>query len=511
MTRSDRKIGRNSVLRIAAVGICVIAQIAWLILRMIWLNAYSGKIAVVTDVLALVLILSINYKNTNPSMKMPWIMLIMAFPVMGLCLYLLLELLGDPGVGKRLRQVRGALAEHVTADGETLAQLADTDANAAGQCCYVSKTAGYPLYQNTAVEYYAEATDAFAALKQALSQAERFIFMEYFIVEDGAAFREVEQILAEKAAAGVQVRLLYDDIGSVGTTNMRYAARLNKMGIRCVPFNPAIPFVNLFMNHRDHRKITIVDGKVAFTGGFNLADEYFGRKKPYGHWKDTGLRLEGEAVQAMTAIFLELWSVQTKQQENFTEFLSAAPAVEARGFVQPFGDDPLGQERIAENVYLNMIHGAQKCLYLITPYLIITDEMSHALTLAAKRGVDVRIVTPGIPDKKTVYQITRSYYGALVQSGVRIYEYTPGFCHAKMCICDGRIASVGTSNLDYRSLYHHFENDVLLVGCPAIDSISADFAQMFRCSREVTADYRKNPGLLLKLWRYILRVVAPLL
>ena len=216
-------------------------------------------------------------------------------------------------------------------------------------------------------------------------------------------------------------------------------------------------------------------------------------------------------MQAMTAVFLELWSVQTKQQEDFTQFLSAASAVGAIGFVQPFGDVPLGDERIAENVYLNMIHGAQKSLYLMTPYLIITDEMSHALTLAAKRGVDVRMITPGIPDKKMVHQITRSYYGALVRGGVRIYEYTPGFCHAKMCVCDDRMASVGTSNLDYRSLYHHFENDVLLVGCPAIDSICADFERMFACSREVTEIYCKNPGLLLKLWRYILRLFAPLL
>lgn len=510
MTISDRKMGRNSILRIAIVAICVLAQIAWLILRVVWLNAYSGKIAVVTDILALLLILRINYKNTNASMKMPWIMLLMAFPVMGLCLYVLLELLGDPGVGKRLRAVRETLSHHAAADDAALESLTASDAGAAGQCRYVSKTAGYPLYQNTKVEYYAEAADAFAALKQALSQAENFIFMEYFIVEDGDAFRQIEQILTQKAAAGVQIRLMYDDIGSIGTTNMRHAARLNKKGIHCVPFNPAIPFVNLFMNHRDHRKIAVVDGKVAFTGGFNLADEYFGIKKPYGHWKDTGLRLEGEAVQALTSTFLELWSVQTRQQEDVSSYLRSESAA-APGYVQPFGDDPLGQERIAENVYLNMIHGAKKSLYFITPYLIITDEMTHALTLAAKRGVDVRIVTPGVPDKKTVYQITRSYYGALVRGGVRIYEYTPGFCHAKMCVCDDKIASVGTSNLDYRSLYHHFENDVLLIDCPAIAHISADFAQMFQVSREVTAAYCKNPGLLLKLWRYILRLVAPLL
>ena len=499
MTKSHRKLGRNSILRIALVGVCVIVQIGWLVLRAKWLNDYYQHISVVTDVLAVLLVLSINYKNVNPSMKIPWIMLIMAFPIMGLSMYLLFNLLGDPGIGKRLRKVRNQISQHL--------EVAPLSLSA---CHYLTETAGYPAFENTNVTYHTESTEAFEALKRDLSHAECFIFMEYFIVEDASAFHEIEEILAQKAAQGVQVRLMYDDIGSIGTTNMRHAARLNKRGIRCVPFNPAVPFVNLFMNHRDHRKITIIDGKVAFTGGYNLAEEYFGRTQPYGHWKDTGLRLEGEAVRGLTAIFLELWSVQTREQENFTPYLNIDHTVAAPGIVQPFGDNPLGEERIAENVYLNLIHSAHKSLHIITPYLIITDEMTHALTLAAQRGVDVRIITPGIPDKKTIYQITRSYYSALARKGVRIYEYTPGFCHAKMCVCDGCVATVGTSNLDYRSLYHHFENNVLLVDVPAIRDISADFESMFAQSREVTARYQKGCGILLRVLRYILRLFAPL-
>ena len=499
MPKSHRKIGRNSILRIAFVGICVIVQIAWFVLRIQWLNDYFQHISIVTDVLVILLLLSINSKNVNPSMKIPWIMLIMAFPVMGLSMYVLFNLLGDPGVGKRLRSVRSRLLQQLHPASVGIPE-----------CHYLSQTAGYPAFQNTRVDYHAEATTAFETLKRDIAQAEHFIFMEYFIVEDASAFHEIEEILAQKAAQGVQVRLMYDDIGSVGTTNMRHAARLKKLGIRCVPFNPAIPFVNLFMNHRDHRKITVIDGKVAYTGGYNLAEEYFGRTRPYGHWKDTGLRLEGEAVRGLTAIFLELWSVQTREQEDFTPYLNISHSVAAPGIVQPFGDNPLGDERIAENVYLNLIHSARQSLYIITPYLIITDEMTHALTLAAQRGVDVRLITPGIPDKKTVYQITRSYYGALARKGVRIYEYTPGFCHAKMCVSDGRVATVGTSNLDYRSLYHHFENNVLLVDVPAIRDISADFEAMFTQSREVTARYQKGCGVLLRIWRYILRLFAPL-
>lgn len=500
MEKGRKKWGRNSIVRIVLVGISIVVQLMWFVLRMQWLNDYYQHISIVTDIMVVVVLLRLNYKNVNPSMKIPWIMLIMAFPVMGLCMYGLFHLLGDPGVGKRLRKVQ-----------QELRPMLQSGAAQVSECRYVANVAGYPAWGNTQVRYHGEATEAFEDLKADLLTAECFIFMEYFIVEDASAFHEIEQILAQKAAQGVQVRLMYDDIGSIGTSNMRYAARLNKKGIRCMPFNPAVPLVNLFMNHRDHRKITVIDGKVAYTGGYNLAEEYFGRTQLYGHWKDTGLRLEGEAVRGLTAIFLELWSVQTREQEDFEKYLNISHAVAASGIVQPFGDNPLGEERIAENVYLSLIHSARQRLYIITPYLIITDEMTHALTMAVQRGVDVRIITPGIPDKKIIYQITRSYYGALANKGIRIYEYTPGFCHAKMCVCDDRAATVGTSNLDYRSLYHHFENNVLLVDVPAIADILEDFEAMFAQSREVTQHYRKKCGLLLRFWRYILRLFAPLL
>jgi cardiolipin synthase len=286
---------------------------------------------------------------------------------------------------------------------------------------------------------------------------------------------------------------------------------MNKLGIRCQAFNPAMPFLNFFMNHRDHRKITVIDGKVAFTGGYNLANEYFGITEPFGKWKDTGLRLEGEAVQSLTATFLEIWSLSTRKTEDVSRYLSVRHSVAAPGYIQPFGDNPLTDERCAENVLLNMLGRAERYIYFITPYLIITDEMNRALGLAAKRGVDVRIITPGIPDKKTVYAVTRSYYAGLARQGVRIFEYTPGFCHAKQCICDGKIASIGTSNLDYRSLYHHFENNVLLYGCEAVDAIAEDFENLFPKCREVTEAYASGRGAMLRTWQYILRLFAPLM
>lgn len=512
MIKPEHKPSGNSIARIVFVGVSLLVQIVWILARIQWLNDYSEPISAITGLLTIVVVLRLNSKNTNAAMKMPWIMLIMAFPAMGLSMYLLFEILGDPGVGKRLRAVREKMKGEIPVNAErAFSHLEAMDLSAANQSRYLSRTAGYPVYENTCVKYYAEAVDAFRDMKEELEKAENFIFMEYFIVEEESSFRELEEILVRKAKQGVEVRLMYDDIGSVGKVNMAFARRLNEKGIRCVPFNPALPFLNLFMNHRDHRKITVIDGKVGFTGGYNLADEYFDRAHPYGKWKDTGVKLEGEAVRSLTGTFLELWCVQTKDKADCGRYMDIVHSIPARGFVQPFADDPLDEERVAENVYLNLINQADKTLYFITPYLIITDEVSHALGLAAARGVDVRIITPGIPDKKAVYAVTRSYYAGLARQGVRIYEYTPGFCHAKQCICDGRIASIGTSNLDYRSLYHHFENNVLLVGCDAVKDIAADFEALFPQCEEVTEKYRAGRGAMLRTWQYILRLFAPLM
>ena len=507
-----QKKTENGILRLVFVAVALLVQVVWILLRVQLLNDYSERIAGITDLLTLMVVLKLNSKHTNSAMKMPWVMLIMALPVMGLCMYLLFELLGDPGVGKRLRAVRNHLRRD---DGEkvdeTLQQLSHRDPAAANQFRYLWTTAGYPVYTNTHVSYFPEAKDAFRAMKAELNRAERFIFMEYFIVEDGESFRELEEILIRKAKEGVEIRLLYDDFGSVAKIGRKFAKNLRQKGIRCHPFNPASPVLNLFMNHRDHRKITVIDGKVGFTGGYNLSDEYFDLVRPYGKWKDTGVRLEGEAVRSLTSVFLELWYVQTREKEPADTYLDICHSVPAEGFVQPFADNPLETERIAENVYMNLTHQANHSLYLMTPYLIITDEMLHALGLAAKRGVDVRLITPGIPDKKTVYAVTRSYYAGLARQGVRIFEYTPGFCHAKQCICDGKLACIGTSNLDYRSLYHHFENNVLLYGGKAVTEIGEDFEKLFPQCREVTETYAGGRGGMLRTWQYILRLFAPLM
>ena len=499
---------RNSIPRIIFVALAVLLQVAWLLMLVLRFNTYSNWIAAASTIIALVVVVRLYSKHTSPAFKLPWIMLIMALPVMGLALYLMVEVFSDLGsFRKRMAALVQQRQQRIPQTPEIPGKL---DPDCAGYSRYLQQIGGAPVYENTAVTYYPEAVQAFEAMKQELEKAESFIFMEYFIVEDGSSFREILEILERKVKAGVEVRLMYDDLGSVGYVNLRFAKSLVDRGIRCQVFNPALPVVNLFMNHRDHRKITVIDGKVGFSGGYNLADEYFDRRHPYGKWKDTGVRLEGEAVRSLTAFFLEMWAASSGRPENFDTYLNISHSVPGTGFVQPFADDPQSRERLAENTYLHLIYNARDSLYIITPYLIITDEMVNALGLAARRGVDVRIITPGIPDKKTVYQVTRSYYGGLAEQGVRIFEYSPGFCHAKQCVCDGRYATIGTSNLDYRSFYHHFENDILLMDCDAVKQIEADFVQLFPQCREVTREYCSGKKHML-LFQCLLRLIAPLM
>lgn len=511
--RKKRKKSDNGILRAVLVGISLLLQVGWILLTVLKLNRYSAVISLFTEVIAAAVVLRLYSRNTNSAFKMPWTMLILVLPVMGLSLYLLVELLGSVGNRRRCRRMKEGNADiKPEQDEKVLAGLARKDRAVYNQASYLWVHGEDPVYAGTRTEYHAEAAKAYCALTDALEQAESFIFMEYFLLEDAEAFNGIREILVRKARQGVEVRLMYDDVGSIGYVDLKFAKQLNDQGIQCRAFNPVLPVLNLFMNNRDHRKITVIDGKVAFTGGYNLANEYFTDTPHRGHWKDTGLRLEGDAVRSLTAAFLEQWRMAGGKEPTDPEKYLASQALPlGEGYVQPYTDSPLSQERKAETVYLNLIGYARDHIYFMTPYLIITDELCRALGAAAKRGVDVRIITPGIPDKKTVYRMTRSYYGVLAAQGVRIYEYTPGFLHAKQCVCDGVLASIGTSNLDYRSLYLHFENDVFLYDCPAVEAMEADFRETLALSQEVTEGYKDRRGGVPRLWDRILRLLAPMM
>ena len=343
----------------------------------------------------------------------------------------------------------------------------------------------------------------------AMEKAEKYIFVEFFIISQGRMWDTVHELLRRKAADGVDVRLIYDDTGCATGLPVRYWRKLEAEGIRALAFNPFVPVINLVMNNRDHRKILVVDGKVAFTGGINLADEYINEKRRFGYWRDTGVRLEGPAAWSFTTMFLEFWAANRPQSDERAVPRPEMPAREGSGLVQPFCDTPVDDECVAKNVYLELINQAQKELFITTPYLILENDLISALCLAAKRGVDVRIYTPGIPDKPTIFQLTRSYFPVLIRAGVKIFSFVPGFLHAKTWLCDGRVAAVGSINLDYRSLYLHFECSALLYGCPALRDIREDMLDLESQCRLVRLSDCRTSGLGM-LASAVLRLVAPL-
>lgn len=505
---------KNSVGRLVFVGLSVLLQILWLVILGVRLNDYSTIISVCSSLLAFVLALRIYGKDENAAFKMPWIILLLVFPVLGLCIYALFghKRLVEK-VRRRFEEVDSELFLQMQQEEGVLQELEVLDFGVANQCRYIYRYGHFPVYRNTDVVFYATAEEGLEAQLQELEHAKHFIFMEYHAVEEAEAFGRLKEVLARKAQEGVEIRLLYDDVGSIGFVDRSFIKRMEKIGVKCLDFNPVFPVFNMFMNNRDHRKITVIDGRVGFTGGYNLADEYFNITHPYGHWKDTGVKLMGEAVRSFTICFLEMWNAMKQTDTAYAKYLAVpAPKIfsSKTGYVQPYADSPLDEETMGENVYLNLIKHAKHRLYVATPYLIISDEMARELGLAAKRGVDVRIITPGIPDKKMVYRMTRSYYAGLVKQGVRIYEYTPGFLHEKQVLCDEECATVGTINMDYRSLYHHFENGVFLYRCDAIRDIEKDFEETMQVSCEVTQKYKDGRSTV-AFTQCLLRLLAPLL
>jgi len=506
---------KNGVKRLVFAGIAIILQVIVILLINLHFSAQAEWFAIGLRLLGSLLVLFIYNGYETSDVKMTWIIAIMALPIFGTVLYLLIGLNSHTfRMRKRYEEVDEKLMPLLPDGTAALARLAEEDARAANISRYLSKMAAYPVYDDTSITYFDDATKGIEAQKADMRKAQHFIFMEYHAIEDAESWHAIQDVLEERVRAGVEVRVFYDDMGSIGFVNTDFVKRLESHGIKAKVFNPFAPGLNFFLNNRDHRKVTVIDGQVGYTGGYNIANEYFNLTHPYGHWKDTGVRLEGPAVKSLTATFLEMWNASEKDDVddvNYTRYLpDVAASADAKGFVQPYADSPMDDIMLGEDVYISAAEYAQDYVWYVTPYLIITDEMKHALGLAARRGVDVRIITPGIPDKKLVYGITRSYYHSLVRCGVRIFEYTPGFVHAKMCIADDKLATCGTINLDYRSLYHHFENGCLYYGCDAVADTKADFEWMFEQSREVTEDYR-DPRAHIRLGHLILRLAAPLL
>ena len=508
---------KNGVTRMVLSLIVIAIEVIFIILLFTQLSRHAVWIEALMRVLALLLALLIYSRPGTSSTKMPWIILILLVPILGLGLYLIVGLNGGTKVmRRRYRKVDKELLPMLENGKAASKALAAESERWATVSRYIEQNSGYPLYNHTDIVYYDDAAKGLEAQKEALRRAKRFIFMEYHAIEDKESWHGLQEILEERVRAGVEVRVFYDDMGSIGFISTDFVKRLEAVGIKCRVFNPFLPGLSVFLNNRDHRKITVIDGEVGFTGGYNIANEYFNLTHPFGQWKDTGVRLTGDAVRSLTATFLENWNAVDRENKRYdADFAKYLPKYAVTGgqhaYVQPYADSPLDQERVGEEVYISLVNKANRYCWFITPYLILTDEMIHALGLAAKRGVDVRVITPGIPDKKLVYDVTRSYYHVLTRNGVRVYEWTPGFCHCKMCVVDDEAATCGTINMDYRSLYHHFENGCLYMLCQAVLDTRADLERTMREATEVTQKYNTGRDQFLRFKQLLLRLFAPLL
>ena len=462
--------------------------------------------------LNVVFILHMVNRTSNPSIKITWILLVVLAPPVGVFLYLFVEMdWGHRVLNRRLGQLIEETAALLPNDEALTAKLEREAPELSSLARYTWRNGRFPAYGNTETEYLPDGEKALEAMLRELDRAQEFIFLEFFIIDEGEMWGRVLKKLEEKVAQGVEVRVLYDGTCAIFRLPYRYPKMLEQLGIKCKMFSPLRPLVSTHYNNRDHRKIMVVDGRVAFTGGVNLADEYINRKRLFGHWKDNALLLRGEAVRSFTLMFLQMWNI-SERGDNYAKYLSvSAPVPGARGYVLPYGDSPLDDERVGEMVYLDIIGRATRYVHIMTPYLILDQEMITALTFAAKRGVEVSVILPHIPDKKYAFALAKTHYRELISAGVHILEYTPGFVHAKVFVSDDLKAVVGTINLDYRSLYLHFECAAFLYDTPAVAEVERDFRRTAWACQEIRLEDLRRVNLFTRAAGWLLKVLAPLM
>lgn len=519
----------------------LLLQILFLLSAFDWLKEYMVYLFGGSTALSVAVLIYIISDEENSSIKLSWVVPILVIPVFGTLFYLFLKL--QPGtwlINRRIVELQEETAPLLLQDPETEEAYNRLHTGGGNLVRYMNRYGKYPIYSRTEATYFPLGDDFYPALLEELKKAEAFIFMEYFIVERGVMWDSILAVLEEKANAGVEVRFMYDGMCSLVLLPHSYPQELEKKGIRCKMFSPMKPALSSYQNNRDHRKICVIDGHTAFTGGVNLADEYINRKARFGHWKDTAVMLKGPAAQSFTMMFLQLWGVTEKQKEEYSRFLypgempvlnktpapggtpvfreengsgnlSCTCGTDGLGFVMPYADSPLDGENVGEQVYLDILGHARRYVHIMTPYLILDDITLAALKYAAKRGVETVIIMPHVPDKLYAYLLARSYYGELLKAGVRIFEYTPGFVHAKMFVCDDEEAVVGTINLDYRSLYLHFECAAYFCQSPVVPEVERDMQETLLKCEEITLAACRSYPFLRRFAGKALRLLAPLM
>lgn len=476
--------------RFFLAALCILLEFSELCAVFILLYEFFLPITILGWVFHVGILLYLINRDEIPEFKIPWLLLLCFLPVIGAFVFMLLS--SNNSSEKEYKRYENSAQEiqPYMKQVPDMEKLHEEDADAWLQANYLYQTAGMPCFSNSQTTYYSIGEKFHAALLEELQKAEQFIFMEYFIVQEGRMWNPIHEILKEKAAQGVSVYMIYDDFGCMTTLPERYYQHLCDEKIHCIPGNKFTPILSHIHNNRNHRKITVIDGKVGFTGGINLADEYINAIVKHGHWKDTAVKIEGDAVKNLTALFITSWNTQSKERIDCDAYMSiTADHAEGNGHIVPFGDGPapIYKDNIGKSVYLNMINAAKDYLYITTPYLICDHELLNALRIASKKGVDVRIITPHIPDKQAVFWMSRSNYRGLLEASVKIYEYTPGFIHAKNFICDDKFAVCGTINLDYRSLVHHFECGIWMYRTDCIADMKKDFLETAAQSQKISA------------------------
>ena len=478
-----------------------------------WLEEFLPHIWGGTVLFSFVMVVCLLNSRLNPTAKITWLVIIMSLPVFGVLLFIYTQSdIGHRILKGRMNQAIAATKDQIPQSQEVIGRLNQEKEAVASLARYIHRSGCHPVFDKTAVTYFPLGEDMFEEMLRQLESAERFIFLEYFIVDEGLMWGRILEILARKASQGVEVRVMYDGTCEFALLPYDYPKRLKTLGVQCKMFAPATPFISTHYNYRDHRKILVVDGHTAFNGGVNLADEYINQKVKYGHWKDTAVMLKGEAVKSFTLMFLQMWGIDEKGGELERYLSCPVPREEeANGYVIPYGDCPLDDDKLGKRVYMDILNRSLGYVHIMSPYLILDGEMETALKFAAERGTEVVLLLPGIPDKPIPYALAKTHYPSLLESGVKIYEYTPGFVHAKVFVSDGCEAVVGTINLDYRSLYHHFECATYLYKADCIPQIEADFQSTLKKCRQVTRETVQKEKLPVKLTGYLMKAFAPLL
>lgn len=512
--KAKRGLFRFVFSRIGIIFILLLLQIGIFVGTTIYLQEYMAYIYGAFTIIGVIVLIYIINSEGNPAFKMTWMLFILPFPVIGTLFFVFVKTqFGARFMKERLALMRIETDVYMQQNTDVVDAIWASKSANAQLSYYLSNQVGFPTYRNTEVKYFTLGEDKFEAMIRELKKARKFIFLEYFIVAKGYMWGSILQVLKEKVTEGVEVRFMYDGTCAISLLPYDYPQKLRRYGIQCKMAGPLKPFLSTTQNNRDHRKICVIDGKTAFAGGVNLADEYINKVKRFGHWKDTAVMLKGDAVQSLTMMFLQMWNVDEKRKEGYRRYLTKKePGLKRElGYVIPYGDSPFDNENVGEEVYFHILNHAKKYVHIMTPYLILDNEMITTLTRTAKSGIEVMIIMPHIPDKWYAFAVAKTYYKELIEAGVQIYEYMPGFIHAKVFVSDDDTATVGTINLDYRSLYLHFENGIFIYNNSEIDKIERDFQHTLTKCHKVTLIEVKKRSMLTKIVGNVMRLFAPLM